>query len=299
MDLHEVLSEIEYFVPEIFSLYVEEIISDGTSGTFATLDDSISEFIEPYYILHKGVKILYRNENEIALPTSEANFVSEVLALQKLKEIGTPHVPIICGWSFNEECYYILMERINGKSFTDWVSLKRRTDEEIYQIGLQLLIACQEIHKLGLAHRDIKPDNIIIEEYEEDNKINYRVVLLDLGLACSDKILGIRLSTGIVGAVRYRSPERFLEIPDSQLPVASDYWAVGVTLMYLITGREFDNLHRCRAVNSVTLKSAIISYVDKEFHLPDYPQTSKIFCATIVANPLERIVKVAALLDSI
>lgn len=67
----------------------------------------------------------------------------------------------------------------------------------------KLMLACNYLHKQGVVHRDIKPDNIIFENPDEDAEVK----LIDFGLA-SKYSKGDTLST-IVGTSYYMAPEVF------------------------------------------------------------------------------------------
>jgi serine/threonine protein kinase/Flp pilus assembly protein TadD len=90
-------------------------------------------------------------------------------------------------------------------------------------IGLDVTKALSAVHRAGLVHRDIKAENVMREE-------GGRILLMDFGLSA--------LATGqqeLAGSPRYMAPELFR---GAEASVATDIYAVGVLLFYLVTGHH-------------------------------------------------------------
>src|SRR5687768_2579559 len=91
-------------------------------------------------------------------------FLSEARTLASLQH---PNITLIYDAVFDDEenRFYIMMEYVEGKSLSELI---KETDgplplETILEIAIGVLRALQYAHSKGLVHRDIKPDNIIIE----------------------------------------------------------------------------------------------------------------------------------------
>jgi eukaryotic-like serine/threonine-protein kinase len=90
-------------------------------------------------------------------------------------------------------------------------------------IGLDVTKALSAVHRAGLVHRDIKAENVMREE-------GGRILLMDFGLSA--------LATGqqeLAGSPRYMAPELFR---GAEASVATDIYAVGVLLFFLVTGHH-------------------------------------------------------------
>jgi serine/threonine protein kinase len=123
---------------------------------------------------------------------------------------------------------WIIMELIDGQSLADAIRehgllTERRTAE----IGLQVLDALQAAHRAGIAHRDVKPANIMLAAD--------RVVLTDFGIAAIDDATALTATGHMVGSPAYLAPERINGEPAT---AAGDLWALGVTLYTAVTGRS-------------------------------------------------------------
>lgn len=119
---------------------------------------------------------------------------------------------------------YYLMTWHEGESLKTRLARGHRFDvDEVTAIGLRLLKAIGLLHRLGIVHRDIKPDNIQLGAQGQ-------ITVLDLGVAASD---GERLSEiNNPGTPSYMAPELFA---GSTANEGSDLYACGVTLYELLT----------------------------------------------------------------
>ena len=124
---------------------------------------------------------------------------------------------------------WIVMELINGRSLAEAIRehgllTERRTAE----IGLQVVDALRAAHREGIAHRDVKPANILLDDAD-------RVVLTDFGIAAIDDATALTATGQMVGSPAYLAPERINGLPAT---AAGDLWALGVTLYTTVTGRS-------------------------------------------------------------
>ena len=107
---------------------------------------------------------------------------------------------------------------------------------EATQLISRLAAAISAVHRNGIAHRDVKPENILVRP--DDGQ----PVLIDFGLAhLEDEAPGLTRTGQVAGTPYYIAPERLaperFSVDSSRPPFAGDVWAVGVTLYRVLTGR--------------------------------------------------------------
>ncbi|MEU0686902.1 serine/threonine-protein kinase [Streptomyces uncialis] len=125
---------------------------------------------------------------------------------------------------------YIVMELVEGRSLADRIDGSGPVDPaEAARIGVALLGALSTAHEAGVLHRDIKPDNVLLEARTG------RVVLTDFGVA---RVPGARTLTEdglFVGSPEYTAPER---MSGSSGGPEADLWSLGALLCAALSGRS-------------------------------------------------------------
>jgi len=121
---------------------------------------------------------------------------------------------------------YIAMEYVEGLSLHAYLREKKRlSPRESVNLMLQACSALDAIHKVGIVHRDIKPDNILIAK-------GGLVKLTDFGLAKAENAR-ITATNVVMGTPAYMSPEQTY---GSDVDARSDIYSMGLVLYEMLTG---------------------------------------------------------------
>ena len=121
--------------------------------------------------------------------------------------------------------YYIAMEYVEGSSLKDLIT-RGLTVPQAVEITRQVLAAEQFAHAHGIVHRDIKPQNVIVDSAG-------RVRVLDFGIARAGAS-EITQTGSVMGTAQYLSPE---QAQGFEVNPASDLYSTGVVLYEMLTGR--------------------------------------------------------------
>ncbi|RGP72386.1 camk kinase [Fusarium longipes] len=171
---------------------------------------------------------------------SKRRYESELGAIVKFShDRYSKYFVKLLGWFASSTKLYMAMEYFPAGDLYSYVRKHEGLPEEdCRQITCQLLSAIAAMHTEGFAHRDIKPQNILIQSHPHpDTQDSWWVKLGDFGI--SKKIgAGPNVTTSSVGTMLYMAPELF-HINCSET-LTSDYreadlWSLGITIFFILT----------------------------------------------------------------
>lgn len=123
---------------------------------------------------------------------------------------------------------YMAMEYIDGMTLKEYIQQHSPIDvEETIEIMKQLTSAISHAHANGLIHRDVKPQNILI-----DKKGNVKIT--DFGIAMALSATSLTQTNSILGSVQYISPE---QARGGKATKKSDIYSLGIVMFELLTGQ--------------------------------------------------------------
>src|SRR4030065_1095250 len=124
---------------------------------------------------------------------------------------------------------YIVMRYMSGGSLAEKLKKGLIPLRECVDMYLRLAPALETAHARGVTHRDVKPDNLLFDKYDN-------VFLSDFGLARLRETIGFaNLSDGsIMGTPAYMSPEQIQG--DREIDGRSDIYSMGVVLYQMLCG---------------------------------------------------------------
>ncbi|HET6856899.1 MAG TPA: serine/threonine-protein kinase, partial [Streptomyces sp.] len=124
---------------------------------------------------------------------------------------------------------WIVMELVDSRSLEQLLTEQGTVSpREAARIGLGLAAALQEVHAVGVLHRDIKPGNVLLGRAG-------RVVLTDFGIAAIQDATSLTMAGMLVGSPDYMAPERVGGRPQGP---PSDIWSLGATLCAAVGGQS-------------------------------------------------------------
>ncbi|NIN00770.1 MAG: protein kinase [candidate division Zixibacteria bacterium] len=137
---------------------------------------------------------------------------------------------------------YIAMEYVEGKSLKDLLEKRELQTREVIDIAMQICEGLAKAHQSGIVHRDIKPQNVLIDK-------DGRARIVDFGLAKLKGDAKITQVGSTLGTVSYMSPE---QAQGEAVDRRSDVFSLGVILYEMIAGRlPFQGEHQARILNSI------------------------------------------------
>ena len=148
-------------------------------------------------------------------------------ALLRIQSIDTAHVVhLVDHGRLEDGRWFEVQERIEAGTLVDYRSSTSLTERDLHEVVAELGAAVAAFHRAGLAHHDIKPENILVR-----NVAPLDLVLGDFGLSVvSDS--STYYATNRNATIAYQAPETMQQVGGG----TRDYWAVGLTVAMLATG---------------------------------------------------------------
>ncbi len=152
---------------------------------------------------------------------------------QTAARLSHPHIVPIHDVGEANGLVYFVMGYVDGESLGSRLKRRGRLPiEEVRRIAKETADAIGMAHTMGIIHRDIKPDNILLDGTRR------RVMVTDFGIAkaLSDVGSGSLTGTGVaIGTPTYMSPEQ--AAGEGELDARSDIYALGIVAYEMITGK--------------------------------------------------------------
>jgi len=194
---------------------IEELGKGGMGRVYKVLDKEIGEkvalkLLNPQIAAESKTIERFRNELKTARQISHKN-VCRMYHLSK--EEGAP---------------YIIMEYVRGEDLKSMIRMMGSLSPgQTVSIAKQVCEGLSEAHRLGVIHRDLKPQNIMIDR-------NGDVKIMDFGIARTLQAKGITGEGIMIGTPEYMSPE---QAEGKEADERADIYALGIVLFEMLTGR--------------------------------------------------------------
>src|ERR1700682_3140806 len=194
---------------------------------------------EVYKALHvhlNALRVLKLMRANIANdPGSHERFLREARLATRITH---PNVASLFDFStLEDDSWYMVWEFIEGTNLHDLIEERGPLSPRYAaKLAIQALTGLEAIHRAGIVHRDISPENLMITRDEEGEE---HVKIIDLGIAKQSKEEGqARTKTGMfVGKWKYCSPEHLGMLPPGErIDGRADLYSFGIVLYEMLTG---------------------------------------------------------------
>lgn len=126
-----------------------------------------------------------------------------------------------------EDCFFLVMEYIEGPTLSDYIKTHGPLPpQKAVQFFEQILKGIQHVHEKGIVHRDIKPQNMIINRDQV-------IKIVDFGIAKALSETAMTQTNHVVGTVQYLSPE---QAKGEKTGERSDIYSLGIVLYEMLIG---------------------------------------------------------------
>lgn len=184
---------------------------------------------------------------EVALKVLPSQTANDPARLQRFKQearsiaaLNHPNIVTVFSVEVADDTHFITMELVKGQRLTDLIPPEGLPVDTLLELAESLADAVAAAHHQGITHRDLKPDNVMIDEQG-------RLKVLDFGIAkveqttsddkdeTADIAAEATAEGSLIGTVAYMSPEQAQGQP---VGPTSDVFSLGIVLYEMATGRR-------------------------------------------------------------
>ena len=219
--------------------------------------------------------------DEVAIKTIRPEFAQNTAALALFKKEASAlrnlyHEAIVRYFVFSIDrgLPYLAMEYVEGKSLSEMLQKGPLNVDQLRVLQKRLASGLHAAHELGIIHRDVSPDNIILP-----GENLARAKIIDFGIARSGQGEGTVIGSGFAGKFSYVSPEQ-LGLFGGDVTAQSDIYSLGLVLAEAALGKAIDMGH------------SHVDVIEKRRRVPDLsgidPRFRPLLNSMLQPNPKDR-----------
>lgn len=202
--------------------------------------------------------------------------------------LSHPNIVSIYDVENEGEFYYLILEYVEGMTLKDYMIKNPRIPiETIVHIAKQIASGLSHAHQNGIIHRDIKPQNILMNE-------NLTCKITDFGIARAYGDTTLTQTNQMLGTVYYLSPE---QARGNVATAQSDIYSLGILIFEMITGQI---PFKGESAVAIALKHLQEELPDIDKYRENVPQSVKnIVLKATMKNPNERYISSKELFEDL
>lgn len=183
-----------------------------------------SVYLADDIILDRKVVVKMIKVDQHNIEKSKLRFQREV---QSTIQLSHPNIVSVLDVDETHEYHLLVTEVVDGPTLKEYIEKNHPISfDEITRLALQILNGIKHAHNRGIIHRDIKPQNILLDE-------NNQVKITDFGIAKALSETRMTETNQVMGSVQYISPE---QAKGQSTDERTDIYSFGILLFELLTG---------------------------------------------------------------
>ncbi|WP_299470973.1 serine/threonine-protein kinase [uncultured Roseibium sp.] len=200
------------------------------------------------HIADGGIGIVYRardieSGDPVAIKVLLATFAKDPMILDLFKREAKilrklKHDALTQYYVFTKEptlgVYYLAMEFVAGPSLKSRLEAGALEPEAVYRLLVRVASALQAVHDREVIHRDLSPDNIILQNGDVG-----QAKIIDFGISRANTGGPTIIGDGFAGKINYVSPEQ-VGLFDGKVTARSDIYSLGLVITEALTGKQTD-----------------------------------------------------------
>ncbi|MGZ5472745.1 MAG: serine/threonine protein kinase, partial [Thermoanaerobaculia bacterium] len=227
------------FCGEAITDFLRRYLETPLDGKYRVLSRlGVGGMGEVYKVLHthlNAIRVIKLMRSNIASDAgAHERFLREARLATKIQH---PNVAALFDFStLDDGAHYMVWEYIEGINLHELITERGPLSARYAaKLAVQALMGLDAIHRAGIVHRDVSPENLMITRDDESNE---RVKIIDLGIAKSSGADDNKTKTGMfVGKWKYCSPEHLGMLPPGErIDGRADLYSFGIVLYEMLAG---------------------------------------------------------------